>query len=54
MESLEQFSPDDLAITGAIVTVAHYGQLKIERGLVRKGNMKKKLPSPARRKERGN
>ena len=39
--SLEQFSPDDLAIAGAIVTVGHDGELKIERGLVRKEDMKK-------------
>ena len=33
--------PDDLAIAGAIVTVSHDGQLKIERGLIRKEDMKK-------------
>jgi ParB family chromosome partitioning protein len=44
-KSLEQVSPDDLAIAGAIVTVDHEGQLRIERGLVRKEDMKK-LPSP--------
>ena len=44
-ESLEQFSRGDLAIAGAIAIVGHYGQLKIERGLVRKEDMKKKQPS---------
>ncbi|SEO51976.1 chromosome partitioning protein, ParB family [Nitrosospira multiformis] len=43
--SLEQFSPDDLAIAGAIVTITHGGELKIERRLIRKEDMKK-LPSP--------
>ncbi|SEO26336.1 chromosome partitioning protein, ParB family [Nitrosospira multiformis] len=42
--SLEHFSFDDLAVAGAIVTVGYDGQLKIERGLVRKEDMKK-LPS---------
>jgi ParB family chromosome partitioning protein len=41
VESLEQFSADDLAIAGTIVTVSHDGQLKIERGFVRKEDMKK-------------
>lgn len=40
-ESLEQFYPDGLAIAGAIVTIGYDGQLKIERGLVRKEDMKK-------------
>jgi ParB family chromosome partitioning protein len=43
-ESLAVTYPDDLAIAGAIVTVSHDGQLKIERGLIRKEDMKK-LPS---------
>jgi ParB family chromosome partitioning protein len=43
-ESLAVIYPDDLAIAGAIVTVSHDGQLKIERGLIRKEDMKK-LPS---------
>ena len=42
--SLEEFSRDDLVIAGAIVTVSHGGELTIERGLVRKEDMKK-LPS---------
>ena len=40
-ESLAVIYPDDLAIVGAIVTVSHDGQLKIERGLIRKEDMKK-------------
>lgn len=40
-ESLAVTYPDDLAIAGAIVTVSHDGQLKIERGLIRKEDMKK-------------
>ena len=49
-ESMEQFSPDDLAVAGAIVTVGHDGELKIERGFIRKEDMKK---FPSREGERG-
>ena len=40
-ESLEEAYPDDLAIAGAIVTVDHEGKLRIERGLIRKEDVKK-------------
>jgi len=33
--------PDDLSIAGAVVTVDHNGELRIERGLIRKEDMKK-------------
>ncbi|WP_074975792.1 ParB/RepB/Spo0J family partition protein [Nitrosospira multiformis] len=41
IESLEEVYPDDLAIAGAIATVDHEGKLRIERGLIRKEDMKK-------------
>lgn len=40
-ESLEEIYPDDLAIAGAIATVDHEGKLRIERGLIRKEDMRK-------------
>ena len=40
-ESLEEPYPDDLEHAGAIVTVDHEGNLRIERGLIRKEDMKK-------------
>ncbi len=40
-ESLAVPYPDDLAIAGVVVTVDHNGQLRIERGLIRKEDMKK-------------
>jgi ParB family chromosome partitioning protein len=39
--SLEEPNADDLAIAGVIVTVDHAGKLRIERGLIRKEDMKK-------------
>lgn len=48
-ESLTVIYPDDLAIAGAIVTVSHDGQLKIERGLIRKEDMKKLSSGPEER-----
>ena len=41
IESLEEPYPDDLEYAGAIVTVDHEGNLRIERGLIRKEDMKK-------------
>jgi ParB family chromosome partitioning protein len=41
IESLEEVYPDDLAIAGAIATVDHEGKLRIERGLIRKEDMRK-------------
>lgn len=41
VESLEEIYPDDLAIAGAIATVDHDGKLRIERGLIRKEDMRK-------------
>ena len=41
IESLEAPHPDDLEHAGAIVTVDHEGNLRIERGLIRKEDMKK-------------
>ncbi|HEU4855149.1 MAG TPA: ParB N-terminal domain-containing protein [Nitrosospira sp.] len=41
IESLEEVYPDDLAISGAIATVDHEGRLRIERGLIRKEDVKK-------------
>ena len=49
VESLEQFCPDELAIAGVIVTVSHGGELTIERGLVRKEDMKKLLSKEGER-----
>ncbi|PTR05349.1 hypothetical protein C8R32_12313 [Nitrosospira sp. Nsp5] len=43
-ESLEELNAVDLAIAGVIVTVDHAGELRIERGLIRKEDMKK-LPN---------
>ena len=40
-ESLEEPYPDDLEHAGAIVTVDHEGNLRIERGLIRKEDMKR-------------
>jgi ParB family chromosome partitioning protein len=40
-ESLAVPYPDDLAIAGTVVTVDQHGQLRIERGLIRKEDMKK-------------
>jgi ParB family chromosome partitioning protein len=40
-ESLEEVYPDDLAIAGAIATVDHEGKLRIERGLIRKEDVRK-------------
>jgi ParB family chromosome partitioning protein len=40
-ESLAEPYPDDLEITGAIVTVDHEGKLHIERSLIRREDMKK-------------
>jgi ParB family chromosome partitioning protein len=40
-ESLAIPYPDDLAIAGVVVTVDRNGQLRIERGLIRKEDMKK-------------
>jgi ParB family chromosome partitioning protein len=41
VESLEEANPDDLEHAGAIVTVDHEGNLRIERGLIRKEDMKR-------------
>lgn len=41
---LEEPYPDDLEIAGAVVTIDHAGRLRIERGLIRKEDMKK-LPA---------
>jgi ParB family chromosome partitioning protein len=41
-ESLEEVYPDDLAIAGAIATVDNEGKLRIERGLIRKEDVKKR------------
>ena len=35
-ETAESWSPETLAVAGAIVTIGHGGELRIERGLVRK------------------
>ncbi|KIO48661.1 ParB/RepB/Spo0J family partition protein [Nitrosospira sp. NpAV] len=40
-ESLEELNAADLAIAGVIVTVDHAGELRIERGLIRKEDVKK-------------
>ncbi len=40
-ESLEELYADDFGIAGVIVTVDHAGELRIERGLVRKEDVKK-------------
>jgi ParB family chromosome partitioning protein len=40
-ESLAVPYPDDLAIAGVVVTIDHNGWLRIERGLIRKEDMKK-------------
>ena len=40
-ESLEELNAADLAIAGVIVTVDRAGELRIERGLIRKEDMKK-------------
>ncbi|SHM15974.1 chromosome partitioning protein, ParB family, partial [Nitrosospira sp. Nsp11] len=45
--SLEELYADDLAIAGVIVTVDHAGELRIERNLIRKEDMKK-LPKERR------
>jgi ParB family chromosome partitioning protein len=39
-ESLEELNATDLAIAGVIVTVDHAGELRIERGLIRKEDVK--------------
>jgi len=44
-ESLAEPHPDDLEMAGVIVTVDHEGKLRIERGLIRKEDMKKLSPS---------
>ena len=41
-ESLEEAHPDELAIAGAIVTIDQQGRLLIERGLIRKEDVKRK------------
>jgi ParB family transcriptional regulator, chromosome partitioning protein len=41
IESLEAPHPDDLEHAGAIVTIDHGGNLRIERGLIRKEDVKK-------------
>ena len=51
-ESLAETHPSDLEIAGTIVTVDHEGKLRIERGLVRKEDMKK-LPSSQEEREEG-
>jgi ParB family transcriptional regulator, chromosome partitioning protein len=40
-ESLEEPDADDVAIAGAVVTVDHAGELRIERGLILKADVKK-------------
>lgn len=40
-ESMEELYADDLAIAGTVVTIDQNGQLRIERGLIRKEDMKK-------------
>ena len=40
-QSLEELNAADLAIAGVIVTVDHAGELRIERGLIRKEDVKK-------------
>ncbi|PTQ82749.1 ParB family chromosome partitioning protein [Nitrosospira multiformis] len=50
-ESLEEIYPDDLAIAGAIATVDHEGKLRIERGLIRKEDMKKQPKESRESKE---
>lgn len=47
-QSLEEPDAADLAIAGVIVTVDHAGELRIERGLIRKEDVKK-LPQGAGR-----
>ncbi|ABB75754.1 ParB/RepB/Spo0J family partition protein [Nitrosospira multiformis] len=50
-ESLEEIYPDDLAIAGAIATVDHEGKLRIERGLIRKEDMRKQPKESKESKE---
>jgi len=52
-ESLEGIYPDDLAIAGAIATVDHEGKLRIERGLIRKEDMRKQPKQSKESKEPG-
>jgi ParB family transcriptional regulator, chromosome partitioning protein len=50
-ESLEEVYSDDLAIAGAIATIDHEGKLRIERGLIRKEDVKKRPKESRERKE---
>jgi ParB family chromosome partitioning protein len=52
-ESLEEVYPDDLAIVGAIATIDHEGKLRIERGLIRKEDVKKRPKESKESKEPG-
>ncbi|MBN9134265.1 MAG: ParB/RepB/Spo0J family partition protein [Nitrosospira multiformis] len=52
-ESLEEIYPDDLAIAGAIATIDHEGKLRIERGLIRKEDMRKQPKESKESREPG-